>query len=334
VLWAIGAVAALLTAFYMFRLIYMTFFGAFRGTHEQEHHLHESPRSMTVPLIILATLAVVGGLIGIPKFMAFGADVNVFERWLHPTVAYRGAPMAEIQAARAALATQGAEAAPARAATGGTRARTGAGGEVLLASLREGPAPALREAPATEAGGGGAHAEEGGSEGEGGDGGGVEANAHYTPLAEWGFVFIAVMVALAGIGLARQMYINNPSMPAAFASRAGALYTLVAEKYYVDEFYELTVLRPFYGLCNLYHWIDRWIIDGAVNGVRNLTVGLSHVSNFNDRWVVDLAVNGVGAFVRGSSFILRRAQTGVVQNYAAAMVLGTFLLMGIYLIFR
>ncbi len=157
---------------------------------------------------------------------------------------------------------------------------------------------------------------------------------HYGPAAEWGLVAIAVAVALAGIGLARQMYVTNTALPGAFTARAGALYRLVAGKYYVDEFYDLVVLRPFYALCDLYHWTDRWIVDGAVNGARNLTIGLSHVSSFNDRWVVDLAVNGVGAFVRGSSFILRRAQTGVVQNYAAAMVLGTFLLMGIYLIFR
>ena len=49
---------------------------------------------------------------------------------------------------------------------------------------------------------------------------------------------------------------------------------------------------------------------------------------------MDLAVNGVGALVRGSSFVLRRAQTGLVQNYAAAMIFGSFVLLGIYLVFR
>ncbi|MBA3681857.1 MAG: NADH-quinone oxidoreductase subunit L [Bacteroidetes bacterium] len=68
ILWIVGQVASMLTAFYMFRLIFLTFFGKFRGTHEQEHHLHESPPSMTFPLIVLAILSVFGGLLGLPEF--------------------------------------------------------------------------------------------------------------------------------------------------------------------------------------------------------------------------------------------------------------------------
>jgi len=67
-LWMFGMIASMLTAFYMFRLLFLTFFGEFRGTHEQEHHLHESPSSMTFPLIVLAILSVVGGLLGLPEF--------------------------------------------------------------------------------------------------------------------------------------------------------------------------------------------------------------------------------------------------------------------------
>ncbi len=62
-IWSLGSLAALCTAFYMFRLVFLTFFGDFRGTHEQEHHLHESPWTMTVPLIVLASLSAVGGLV-------------------------------------------------------------------------------------------------------------------------------------------------------------------------------------------------------------------------------------------------------------------------------
>lgn len=67
-LWLLGMVASMLTAFYMFRLLFLTFFGKFRGTHAQEHHLHESPSSMTIPLIILASLSVLGGVLGLPEF--------------------------------------------------------------------------------------------------------------------------------------------------------------------------------------------------------------------------------------------------------------------------
>jgi len=66
VLWVIGSIASIMTAFYMFRLMYLTFFRHFRGTEEQKHHLHESPSLITLPLIILAALATVGGLINLP----------------------------------------------------------------------------------------------------------------------------------------------------------------------------------------------------------------------------------------------------------------------------
>jgi NADH-quinone oxidoreductase subunit L len=65
-LWLIGSIASILTAFYMFRLMYLTFFKDFRGTDEQKHHLHESPSLITFPLIILAILATIGGLINLP----------------------------------------------------------------------------------------------------------------------------------------------------------------------------------------------------------------------------------------------------------------------------
>ncbi|MFY7840649.1 MAG: NADH-quinone oxidoreductase subunit L [Lacibacter sp.] len=82
VFYIIGLAGALMTAFYMFRLYAMTFKGTFRGTHEQEHHLHESPWQMTVPLIILAFLAVVAGFVGIPEL--FAADAHKLEHYLAP----------------------------------------------------------------------------------------------------------------------------------------------------------------------------------------------------------------------------------------------------------
>lgn len=75
-LWFFGQLASMLTAFYMFRLLYLTFYRKFRGTHEQEHHLHESPKTMTIPLIVLAILSVVGGVLGLPEF--WGAT-----NWMH-----------------------------------------------------------------------------------------------------------------------------------------------------------------------------------------------------------------------------------------------------------
>ncbi|MFY8020858.1 MAG: NADH-quinone oxidoreductase subunit L, partial [Bacteroidia bacterium] len=62
----LGVLCAILTAVYMLRLLVLTFYGGFRGTHDQEHHLHESPKAMTIPLIVLAILSVVGGLVQFP----------------------------------------------------------------------------------------------------------------------------------------------------------------------------------------------------------------------------------------------------------------------------
>jgi NADH-quinone oxidoreductase subunit L len=83
ILWLVGLTAAFCTAFYMFRLVYLTFHGKFRGPKSAEHHLHESPRTMTVPLIILAVLSVIGGYIGLPHILG---GTNPFGQWLDPVM--------------------------------------------------------------------------------------------------------------------------------------------------------------------------------------------------------------------------------------------------------
>lgn len=86
VLWFIGSLASLLTAFYMFRMFILTFYTSFRGTSEQKHHLHESPISMTLPLIILAVLSVLGGLLGLPE--AFHGN-NWIAGYLDPLIKHK-----------------------------------------------------------------------------------------------------------------------------------------------------------------------------------------------------------------------------------------------------
>jgi NADH-quinone oxidoreductase subunit L len=76
--------AALLTAFYMFRLLFLTFAGQFRGTEEQKHHLHESPWAMTLPLIVLAVLSVIGGWVGIPEVLMPNAEPLI--QFLSPVI--------------------------------------------------------------------------------------------------------------------------------------------------------------------------------------------------------------------------------------------------------
>jgi len=84
-LWAIGFATALMTAFYMFRLIYLTFWSPSRVTsHEVEHHIHESPKSMTVPLVILAFFSLTVGYLGVPPSLG---GSNHFEKFLEPVFA-------------------------------------------------------------------------------------------------------------------------------------------------------------------------------------------------------------------------------------------------------
>ena len=80
--YALGLIAAAITAFYMFRLVYLTFYGDYKGPKGSEEGLHESPPVMTIPLIILAILAVVGGYVGLPAVL--GEKVNIFKAWLDP----------------------------------------------------------------------------------------------------------------------------------------------------------------------------------------------------------------------------------------------------------
>jgi len=87
-LWIIGYATALMTAFYMFRLIYLTFYSKPRMSHEVEHHVHESPASMTIPLVVLAVMSLFAGFLGFPQSLArlvgFHGETNRFEAYLEP----------------------------------------------------------------------------------------------------------------------------------------------------------------------------------------------------------------------------------------------------------
>lgn len=81
ILWLIGAITAGMTAFYMFRLLFLTFFGKSRVEESVKPHIHESPKIMIIPLVILAILSIIGGYVGVPKSLGGG---NHFERFLSP----------------------------------------------------------------------------------------------------------------------------------------------------------------------------------------------------------------------------------------------------------
>lgn len=85
IIYGIALIGAMLTGFYMFRLLLLTFHGSFRGTEEQKHHLHESPAAMTVPLLVLAILSIAGGFVELPAVIKEGG--NYLSKFLSPVIA-------------------------------------------------------------------------------------------------------------------------------------------------------------------------------------------------------------------------------------------------------
>ena len=255
VLYAVGFITAGLTAFYMFRAFYMTFHGSFRGTHEQEHHLHESPPVMTIPLWVLAVGAVAAGYVGIPKLLTGGKDLNFFHH-------------------------------------------------LLEGSLYE-----IAGRPVEE---------------------------HHMSLGmEIGLVLAAVAVGLVGIFLARWLYRDRGlATDTAFETRLPAPHRVLANKYYVDELYDKTVIGGTWGLGRALFKFDAGVIDGLlVNGIgRNFTITLSMLSSFFDKYVVDGLVNFSGFLTSLFSKGFRRVQTGSVSNYAMVLAVGLFAMVCVYLV--
>jgi NADH-quinone oxidoreductase subunit L len=289
-LWLIGAVAAGMTAFYMFRLVFMTFFNECRAPEGAAEHLHESPKTMTVPLMILAFLAIFGGYLGVPH--ALGGS-NRFHHFLDPVM---GLGPGKILHAAPATAARGmaADAALHHAAAAAQGAVYGHGETPDGAAMQQhAPADAVSAAHHDTAANGEGHGE--------GHGGGHSLFAEYLLMA------ISVFIALCGIFLAHTMYIRKREIPAALAERYPFFYRLLLNKWYVDELYELVVIKPIHGFSILmWKGVDVAVIDGIVNGIARI----------------------VGWF--GS--VIRYLQTGYVQSYAVSVILGTVVLIVYYFI--
>src|ERR1700741_3097412 len=110
ILWAIGYITALMTAFYMFRLIYLTFYSKPRMSHEVEHHIHESPKSMTIPLVVLAVMSLFAGFLGFPQSLArlvgIHGETNRFEAYLAPVFAKEAPVLAKEEPGQLAAGTR------------------------------------------------------------------------------------------------------------------------------------------------------------------------------------------------------------------------------------
>jgi NADH-quinone oxidoreductase subunit L len=196
--WVLLVIGAMMTAFYMFRLLYLTFFNDFRGTKEQHHHLHESPAVMTVPLMVLAILAAFGGLLNIPELF---------------------------------------------------------GGGTWLANFL---APVFADGMAIQI----PH----------------ESLSHST---EWLLMGIALLLVAAMIAWSYNRFVkHNEGLLPDEALRPG-LVKLIIHKYYIDEIYDLTILRPVLWLSKVFHQVvDVRVIDRAVNGLGNIVIWTGNTMRF------------------------------------------------------
>ena len=151
---------------------------------------------------------------------------------------------------------------------------------------------------------------------------------------EWGLMAFSVLIAGIGIFTAQKFYVKSPQISERLAERFAGPHTLLSNKYYVDELYNATVIDGTFGAGEGLWAVDRTVVDGAVNGAGKLTMIGSWFSSLTDRTVVDGLVNLVGWIVQESSLAFRRVQTGLVQNYALLMLFGVFVSVGVYLFMR
>ncbi|MFH0992094.1 MAG: NADH-quinone oxidoreductase subunit L [bacterium] len=213
-LWVLGVLGAALTAFYMFRLVLLTFDGKERFDHHHVHP-HEAPNTMTIPLVILAFLSVVGGFVGIPEALLGG---NAIEHWLEPVFS-----------------------------------------------------------PANNV---------------------LAITPHHGGVGEYLLMALSVGVAAGGIYFAYIVYQRRTDLANALKSRFSFFHKVLWNKYYVDEVYDATVVRPTVKISEVLLWkgVDVAVIDGIVNGSAKVV-----------DWIASW---------------LRKIQTGVVQMYATVFVGG------------
>jgi NADH-quinone oxidoreductase subunit L len=161
-----------------------------------------------------------------------------------------------------------------------------------------------------------------------------EAEPHVSRSVELGLMLFSVLIAVAGIVVAQRFYVTRPEISEQLGERFAGPHRVLSNKYYVDELYNATVIDGTFGAGSGLWAVDRTVVDGAVNGAGKLTIVGSWFSGLTDRTVVDGLVNLVGWVVQESSLVFRRLQTGLVQNYALLMLFGIFAFVGIYLFVR
>ena len=143
-----------------------------------------------------------------------------------------------------------------------------------------------------------------------------------------------MFLAVLGLWLAYRFYVTRPEISERLAARYAGPHKVLLNKYYVDELYGATAVRGTLDSARGLWAFDRGVVDGAVNGSGWLTRFSAWVSGMFDKYVVDGLVNLVGWLAGEGSYVLRRVQTGLIQNYALLMLFGVFAFLTLYLFTR
>ncbi len=292
----IGALlTAGLTAFYMFRLVILTFFGDPRDHHKYDH-AHESPANMWVPLAVLATLS----------FSFWFQNPISGKSWFKDLVPK---PVSAVQAPAAAPAHGATEAAavPVPVAAPGPSHGEPAARAHEPADRGAAPAPVTGHTAATQ--GHGAGAESG-------------HDAHITHVAHRTAMYLSILIAGLGIVFAFGVYMFGWVNPDRVASALAPVHSFLVNKWYFDELYDATVINGSIAFSKFLAWFDLHVVDGLVNLAAQLGVFASFLIGKFDNAVVDGAVNGLASATTGSGSVLRRLQTGKLYHYVFVLAGG------------
>jgi len=296
----IGALlTAGLTAFYMFRLVILTFFGHPRDQHKYDH-AHESPANMWVPLAVLATLS----------FSFWFQNPISGKSWFKDLVPK---PVSAVHAPAAALAHGATEAAavPVPVAAPGPSHGAPVVGAHEPAGHGAAPAPTTGHAAAAQGHGAGAESEH---------------DAHITHVAHQTAMYLSILIAGLGIVFAFGVYMFGWVNPDRVASALAPVHSFLVNKWYFDELYDATVINGSIAFAKFLAWFDLHVVDGVVNLAAQLGIFVSFLIGKFDNYVVDGAVNGLASATIGGGSILRRLQTGKLYHYVFVLAGGALVI--------
>jgi NADH-quinone oxidoreductase subunit L len=303
-------VAASITAFYMFRIVFLTFTGKPRDEHKHAH-AHEVGWRMSSSLVILAFLAVIGG--GLPW-----AGWSWFERFVvdpRPAAAELHAPEETHEL------TLGESTGPA------TMDSDAHGDEHALAGES-----GVGESHAEDADAAGSASEEHAQVGDHGPGGGAEHadHEHVHHVAHQRAMWLSLLAAGLGILVSWLTYVRRRIRSESVLAAMPGTHRVLWHKYYFDEFYGAVVWRGLLLFNAALFAFDKYVVDGLVNAAGYLTRAGAWLSGMNDRYFIDGLVNATGDLLRSLGGAVSQLQTGRVQTYFLGLVSGLVILILVY----